>query len=272
MNIEDIDLLGHYIHPRTLEYLASTLTKRRDFMQKAEAERIAAGEKPLYDKFGMMLHEGVDCYRCGRNVSINWTGDDADVLTLGMVFKAQHEVEGDTYWPVEVPEGTPCPVPEILPTTVRFTCRSGRVALGNDFRHHFPDQMEKGHRFEINNHAGKDAYIRFYASHGYLTGFVGNTRVWFVEKDGGLDVMFPSSRDERITEEEFDRLDRECVHYVSTELWWFAVVDAADLPEGATDSFDRPVGFLDLPVGEYEVVVQPETNGDPVVATLRPVH
>ena len=264
-----IDLLGHYAHPRTLGHLCGELTRRRGFHQERDAERVAEGKESMADMLSSFLHTSVDCYRCGRSISLLWSGIDGEAPTVGMQFLRPEEWEED-YRPLSVPDDTPCPVPECLPITVRFTCKSGRIAMGNDFRKYHTDRrQEKGHQFSICSHSGKDAYIKWHAEHGYLTGFVGNTCVWFVPKDGGLDVVFPGEGFE--DDSEYDRLEEVCIHQVSTELWWFAIVDAADLPKGATDSYDREIGFMDLPPGEYEATIQPETSRGSVVSTIRPV-
>jgi len=204
-----------------------------------------------------------ECLHCGRHITLTLNNDECASIS----FQYTSPSSGET--PRTLDNNTPCPLPTLQPTTVRFTCKSGRIALGNDLRTYFPNTQTQ--RFEISNHAAKVAYIQHHASHNYITGFVGNTHVWFVPKDGGLDVVFPGSHESRIDENEWRRLDRKCVHETSTELWWFAIVDAADLPEDATDTYDRKVGFMDLPPGDYEVVIQPETSLDPVVATLRPL-
>ena len=61
------------------------------------------------------------------------------------------------------------------------------------------------------------------------------------------------------------------------ELWWFAVVDAADLPPGASDSFDRVPGSLSVAPGTYEMTYHHDrdrTREDPhvVVAEIRRVE
>ena len=43
--------------------------------------------------------------------------------------------------------------------------------------------------------------------------------------------------------------DTNHIDCVMLELWWFQMCDAADLPEGAHDTYDRPIGFYDLPDG-----------------------
>jgi len=55
-------------------------------------------------------------------------------------------------------------------------------------------------------------------------------------------------------------------------------MDADDLPEGATDSYDRPITFYDLPEGpgEYEMTVDmsllvQEAEAVEVIASLRKV-
>jgi hypothetical protein len=260
----DIDLLGHYVHPETLGHLREELVQRRDF-HLARADEV---DPKVLEMLVSHLHTSIQCFRCGRNVGINWNGKDGDPLTVGMVFLRPEEWEGEQR-PSVVPDGTPCPNPTCEPITVRFTCKSGRVALANDLREcHTDKRKDEGRYHSICSHAGKVDHIKWYAERGYLTGYVGNTCVWFVPKDGGLDVVFPG---DGIEDDEWERLDNESAHSVSTELWWFAIVDAADLPEGATDSYGREIGYMDLPPGEYEVVIQPETSTDPVVATLRPV-
>lgn len=71
-----------------------------------------------------------------------------------------------------------------------------------------------------------------------------------------------------IDEDEWEDLSETCAYEFSTELWWFAIVDAADLPDEATDSYDRKIGFMDLDPGEYELTVLPKGN---LVAQLRRV-
>lgn len=145
-----------------------------------------------------------------------------------------------------------CPWQEIGPVVVRFTSTSGRVALGNDFR--TPTGMDEKMTpyWRYKGERGNAQFIRHWAAESYLTGPVGNTHVWFVERDNTLMVVGTSGSEDIDTA--WDRLDKEALHSVSTELWWFAIVEADLVPEGATDSYDREFVFYDLPggPGEYE--------------------
>jgi hypothetical protein len=268
-----IDLLDHTIHPDTLKHICAGLEWKKAFHLEADAKRVERGEKPLYAGMpsAIFLHESIDCAHCGWSIPIEWSGKDDETPKLGRSILPPEEWK-ESHRPVWAPEDGRCPVPTPMPIKMRFTCKSGRVAMANDLREYFPSIRERGSGYSLNSLAGKENYIRWYASHGYLTGYVGNTHVWFVPKDGGLDVLFPGWGDAHVSEDEWDRLDKVCTHGGSTALWWFTVVDASDLPLNAVDSGAQPPGFMDLPIGEYEVVVQTEDSADPVVCTIRPVE
>lgn len=195
------------------------------------------------------------CRTCGRHLGFILDQDEPMLVSQSpSINEFHHEQRRD-----ELPSDTPCPVSDTTEVRVAFTCRSGRVAVGNDFRNLF-HQPEFDKDFDINNLAGKQAWINHLATFGYLTGFVGNTSIHFVPRDTGFDVVTLSEPDGGVRQSRSKltqqvRADlKASVHHFYTELWWFAVVDAADLPEGAMDSYNRKVGYLSLEPGEYEMV------------------
>jgi hypothetical protein len=156
--------------------------------------------------------------------------------------------------------------------TVRFTCKSGRVALGNDFRSATGIDTRRRDDdlfFEINDHAGKMDYIKWFAEQGYCTGHV-YLHAWFIPTEDGLEVRHSDHED--CDEDEWERIEKIAVHDYSAELWWFAIIDAEDLPEGGTDSFDREPGFFDLEPGEYEFTSYPKNANGNLAGTLRRIE
>jgi hypothetical protein len=160
----------------------------------------------------------------------------------------------------DAPDDFRCPIEVIEPVVIRFHSKSGKVVLGNDLREAVGQTREAEDANEphvwtrywkYKGERGNVEYIRHRAAEGFLTGPVGNTHIWFAEKDEGLVVQGLSGGDD----ETYDRLGRECIHDVGTELWWFAIVDfdliKTDLP---MDNYDREAVIYDLPggPGEYE--------------------
>jgi len=254
------DLMGHTFDPATLQRLMEAHRASKKRWEKRFPD-------DPYDSMG----KSRDCVHCGRTIDFEWSGVEGEPMTLGHQCLPPHLWKED--FRAEEPEDLRCPVPDPKPTAVRFTCRSGRVALANDLREHLSQEVVKqGHRVEIGSHAGRVAYIEHYAKNGYLTNCVGNTKIWFVpHPEGGLDIYYPGSGEDRIEDDVRDAIDQQAVHTIFTEVWWFGIMDVADLPDGATDSYNREIGFLDLTPGEYEFVAHPETSGAPLVATLRRV-
>lgn len=243
-------LIELYGHAARTEDLALIMQAKRDL-------RAARGG----DERFAFPHD-VNCRNCGRNLGFMLDEKDHPVI--------------DSQWPSldefhrkgmreELPATEPCPLVAGTPIRVPFTCKSGRVALGNDLRPLFEDRPGFDSDFDINCLAGKKAWMEHLSTYGYLLGSVGNTSVRFVPRDGGLDVVelhepeyvgsdktgYRRSRSKAAREVQAD--EKASVHKISTELWWFAIADAADLPEGATDTYDRPLGFMDLEPGEYEM-------------------
>ena len=213
-------------------------------------------DKPSMEE--VVIHgDGEECGNCGRYIYYGLDETDSIVPLWQAQSLAEHRATGAYQ---RYPAETPCAFANVKTVTVPFTCRSGRIAVGNDFRKHFPNHPESTW-FSINNLAGKIQWIQAMASIGYLTGFVGNTSIDFVPRGAGLDVMSLSEpgltrtgKRSRSKRAKLIRADQKAsVHQMYTELWWFAIVDAADLPANATDSYDRKIGFMDLPKGDYEM-------------------
>jgi len=163
-----IDLLGHEIHHTHLKHLVTAFKEGKVRWDERMAERAAEGE-PTFDYYPM--DRSRECARCGCHLSFDWSGDENEIPTIGMQILPAHLWE-EQHTPLQTVEGARCSVPEYIPTTVNFTCKSGRVALANDLRKHFPEADEDAdrHRIEIGNHAGKTAYIKHYASRDQPTG------------------------------------------------------------------------------------------------------
>lgn len=203
-----------------------------------------------------------DCRYCGR--SLGFTLGNQGQLALVSQWPSVDEFQKGLRQ--ELPAAEPCPVVKGAPIRVPFTCKSGRVALGNDFRPFFEGRPGFDSDYNVCNIAGQKAWIEHLANFGYLLGSVGNTTVHFVPRDGGLDVVelrepemvgsdqtgYRPSRSKSARAVRAD--EKAAVHKIHTELWWFAIVDAADLPEGVTDTYDRPLGFMEFEPGEYEMV------------------
>lgn len=235
-----MDLHGHHLYHDDETTIRETLKELRAY----EVER----------GFEFMLSLARECRRCGRE--IHFVLRDGDPIVESQAPSVDEFHDGMR----ELSLDTPCPE-TMADVVVPFTCRSGRIALANDLRRHFADRPDFERDFSINSAAGKRAWIEHMASFGYLTGFVGNTSVDFVRRPGGLDVIHMVDPDDGGYEPPLKASVRRkiqadkaaSVHHIYTELWWFAIVDAADLPDRATDSFGRPIGFVDLPPGEYEM-------------------
>jgi len=264
---DSMDSLGHTLYK---PHMTQELIRKRDFHVKRKAEKEEAGEEYSFD-ITLFLTEGMTCNNCNGYVSFQWSGVDGEAPVV------HHQSAPRT--PTDrqiraIADDTRCPVPEILPeilpVTLKFTCRSGRVALGNDFREATKIDTRKNDEvfISINTDAGKADYIKWYGSHGYCTGRVYG-HVWFLKTDDGLKVR--CSNESSISEEEWEQLDDGSVHDYSAELWWFAIIDAEDLPEGATDSYDREPGFMDLEPGEYEFTSYLEADDD-IIGTLKRIE
>lgn len=243
-----MDLHGHAFYMGDID-IKTSLLERRERLRSYGADHLE------------LVSMERDCRHCGRRLGLGLDANDNPVLkTQGPSLDEFHRSLKEDY-----PVDTPCPFADVQTITVPFTCRSGRIALGNDFRRHFEKRPNFDLHFEVNCRAGKVAWIQHMATFGYLLGFVGNTSVHFVPREGGLDVVHLFEPEGTYSEKYGYRPSRSkiarkiradekaSVHRVSTELWWFAIVDAADLPEGATDSYGRKIGYMDLPPGEYEM-------------------
>ena len=156
-----------------------------------------------------------------------------------------------------------CPYQEVIPLSFDFEVKSGVIALGNDFRGNLELEPKVTPYFSYKGLLGDRTYIQHrYESLKYLTGRVGNTHITFVDKDGGIDVV--------------EGWGENAVHEFSTELWWFMIMDAADLPFGCTDSFGRKIGFHKVESGWYKFtyhqeLLLTELTESQVWATLRKI-
>ena len=231
-------LAGHTLSDRCLGYLWERLIAQRDRL-------IARGK---LDDFELYTVGDAECGNCGRFLYFTLDKENRPILQdQGQAF---HEPERTSQ---RIPGDAPCLLPVLGPVVVPFHCRSGKVVLGNDFRAHF----EKVEGFDddtihINSEAGKVVWIRHLAKFGYLSGYIGNSSVDFVPRDSGLDVVhLGEARGPLVAKIEAD--EAASVHHVSAELWWFAIVDRADLPAGALDSYERPIGTFELAPGDYEM-------------------
>jgi hypothetical protein len=263
-----IDAKGHQIHTG---WLMAEIRQMKAIHEKLSAEAVEKGEK-AWSSYGESLRsESRQCHNCGGTIFFRWDGDDDHPP----VVSNQIPYSGGTYkaYRPRLLEdlNTPCPTPVLEPVVLRFTCKSGRIALANDLRETIIDARKTDLMHSINSHAGKVEYMKWYANHGYMTGFVGNTGIDFVPCEGGLDVakIYSDNEEDDAKREALYALEESAVHHVSTELWWFVIVDAADLPEGATDSYDREIGFMDLPPGDYDFTVFVGSGSDDNPDTLQ---
>ncbi len=191
-------------------------------------------------------HFSISCGDCGCLLSFRLT--DGEYQLHGIVRRGAYERGA-----------LPCtPTPDTY--EVPFVCRSGRIALANDLRRYLPEVD----RDDLNSKALEKLYIERRAAQGVLIGFVSNAGVWFVPSDGGVSVV--SSMFLPPYHEYTDSYDEFAIHQFSAELWWFHIVDAADLPEDAEDTYGRPIGHMDLPPGEYTMICTP---GKTPVAVLK---
>jgi hypothetical protein len=180
------------------------------------------------------------CRDCGCSLSFGLTDDGYQMV--GIVYPEERRYERGAF---------PCvPTPDTY--EVPFVCRSGRIALANDLRRYLPEDDD---RENLESRASHKRYIEQHADIGILIGFVSNAGVWFVPSDGGVSVV--SSMFLPPYHQYTDSYDEFAIHQFSAELWWFCIVDAADLPEDAEDTYDRPIGYMDLPPGEYTMICTP---------------
>jgi hypothetical protein len=118
------------------------------------------------------------------------------------------------------------------------------MAVGNDFRQHFEGREGFDVHTGLESPAGMVDWMLHLASFGYLSGYVGDGGFDVVPKEGGFDIVDGLPEDE----------EGASVHHVSTELWWFAILDGADFQADAKDSYDREVGFIDIEPGTYTMM------------------
>lgn len=257
-NAMKIDLQGHCIDPDMIE---KELLRRQEINAKI-AKDVGFKMPPSF---------GCECYHCGRHVGFVLREGESDPVIDFLSDWREPDADRERKL-VELDPSTRCPMETLGTITLPFTSKSGRVALANDLREYVPDTRAW---YSINHIAGKIHYMEWYAKHGYLTARASDTSTLFVPKDDGLDMMVLHGG---IDEPLHEPLYKSAVADVDTELWWFAIMDADDLPEGATDSYDRPITFYDLPEGpgEYEMTVDmsllvQEAEAVEVIASLRKV-
>jgi len=245
-----METYGHTLYDP--DNLQTTLRERQKCIDADAKER---GEKPW------PTSEGTDCLHCGNHLGVHLEDGEPVIHHQSTRGEPLRELSpGNLHQSViTVPHDTPCPMPVIGPYVTRFTCKSGRVVLANDLRGNFPkDHFKPPFYSTFQSAQGHRNYIDNYAQHGVATCFMGDGGVYFMAAEGGLDVIQTLGDNERT-----DELQERAVHHVSLALWWVQIMDAADLPEGATDSFDRPLGFMDREPGEYEVVCHQELEYQP---------
>lgn len=261
----DLPTNGHLIWEKVV---LDELRSMWEIMDKGHRRRLAEGKDKGRLPFPSTHTQ--QCGLCGQYMSYLWNGPGTPIEVMS-VRAAPVPIRRDE--PVrptaELPANTQCTWDEDKVQTFSFTCKSGRIALANDLRGCHTDMRESGWYLEVGTEHGKYTYMQWYAERGYLTGYVGNTKVWFIPVDGGVDVRTPDHEtyeEPEAAEELWERLDETCVHSFHTELWWFCIVDAADLPEDATDSYDRKFGIMEIEPGEYEMSVYPSGT---LTASLR---
>jgi hypothetical protein len=286
MDFHGIETLGHVVHTG---YIRKRLEKSYRWHVEYQAEKYPE-DTPEEAAKRLALHTGPDalgsnpdtCGLCGSNVEFYL--EDGPGSPIGVKCyphslpdfplplsedddKPDENGESRQYrWLSKMDFGAEpnfeCPVKTMEPVVTRFISKSGRVALANDLRTAVGQGREAQDAggphiwtpyFKYHGERGNAEYIRQRASFGYLTGMVGNTHVWFVERDGVLMVKDISYESGEITDQLSMDLDEECIHSVSTSLWWFAIVEADMVDPEYTSEYDQPV-FYDLPggPGEYE--------------------
>jgi hypothetical protein len=232
------EMLGHCVN---LEFVKKQIPLYQESLEalrksyKGHLKGSGIDPETSHRRMSASVHLNDRCWHCGKLVV--FTLDDEGKLAL-----QGHQVN------------EPCTLPDLVPVKTTFKCHSGKVAVGNDFRKYFP-ALKEGKRVSVNYEAGKTHLVEKSANLNYVTGFAYGA-VYFVPKDDGIEVVQLQYNEE----EEGNRPEEE--FRVSLELWWYAIVDAADLPEGATDSYDRDFYTFDLPKGLYEATWHAELKED----------
>lgn len=243
-------LYGHQVN---VQHVKASVRHKSEVITKVLKERNGNDFTPR-DDFYLCFASEYNCQSCGLRLEFVWNGKEESAPFIRSGYENQP------------PESLPLCVPTPSEYKVKFTCKSGRVALGNDFRPYFKNEDRD---FDIGNDAGDKRYVERWAEQGYLTGYIGNASCSYLTAAGGkgLDVVTPNHAGHdpkyknKLTDDWYDRMEskhaKKAVHKFHSELWWFAIVDAADLPEGATDTYGRAIGFFDLEPGEYEMTYYP---------------
>lgn len=205
-----------------------------------------------------------ECSHCGAELNFELDNSEKNMYvesmrtTLNVTPWSEPHGLGNFVNPFE------CPYQKVIPLSFDFEVTSGTIALGNDFRGNLELEPKVTPYFSYNGLLGDRTFIQHrYESLKYLTGRVGNTHISFTSTDGGIDVV-----------EGFGI--KNAIHEFSTELWWFMIMDAANLPNGSADSFGRKIGFHKMEPGWYKFtyhqeLLLTEPNGPRVWATLRKV-
>ena len=237
----NIPLYGHQI---VVRHVKSEFLKHRDIHVRLRTENVAEGKEPGYATGIRGISR--ECWRCGRPIFWRWDeSDDSDPVTTNQFERTPPLLDTERYRPVRLPADTVCPVTDLLPLTVRFTCRSGRIAIGYNL-----DRLlfEDAPRFASGSYLGQRDRTAWFAERGLLTGHFWEMSPHFVPRDYGLEGLWmdTDTDDPQI-------LADEAAGYCEHENW-FCIVDASDAPDGSDAK------LMDLAPGEYEMVLQYEDH------------
>ena len=114
------------------------------------------------------------------------------------------------------------PIPVINKLEVNFP--TGNLLAADWFRiKEFTDALKDSDRISINYEVGRIKATKFYASHGVVSVFVGNSSPYIWQKDDNIIV----GRDPW----DFQEIDGLFVGSICTDLWWATFIDRSRLEE-----------------------------------------
>jgi hypothetical protein len=287
-----ITTLGHDVNEKAILH---ELEGRWDFFikyfqEKPDRAKTYDGDTLEEQVFDAMRYgaDGMECRKCGRKIIFKYDDMSRETISVSQCGKIprtppdrplsdDEETEAvGRYYSHDSFKVVECDY-VVQPVRIEWRSRSGRMVLANDLRKNWDEREDRNPYWMYHGLRGDELFIRNRANvFGLLTGIVGNTSIYYIPNEGGLDVYTGLSEDEP---EDYALIDK-AVHHEHTELWWFQMMDEADLLEytdSPVDTYDREVGYYDLPEGPglYEFVYYP----DPVIdrgrrtkwATLRKI-
>lgn len=245
-----------YGHDFIERHIVESVQEGKQRGEALVAEKGYTGERAS-DMIERCSEHDSPCVACGRTLYFNMVdGVPAMVRTSGPPYvpPADPAQEPDA-WRQYLRTMSYPDEPEVCDFTfedivIPFTSTSGRLVLANDLRQNWSGARVPMWKYE--GYAGERVYYKHMAErYRLLYGGIGNTHVWFVATPDGLQVHTPA---DAMTDEDYYRLNDTAIHHFSSELWAFNIMDADDLPPDPRDSFDRPVGYYDLPEGPGDYI------------------